>query len=495
MEEVNFLKKKVGVEFSELIDKAVELAKKYYGNRKMNNGNSYLEHALEVAKILADWDLDANSIVVAIIHHAIRFAVEDGIAKDEIINDIKKLFDEDILMLIEMLEKIFYSVNYKTEADAVTKYILKGATDLRVIFIRLADKIANARTVEFLSKEEQERFADKLIKIYSPLAEYLNLPNVKAEFDEVGFSIKHPNEYQEIKNYLEKNNLENIKLLEDIKEYLEMIALETVPNSSPLVFGRIKSPYSIFRKMQKYSEEGRRPYITEFKDILAFTIIVETVENCYQIASSIINISGWGDCGFKDYISDPKPNGFKEIQVIAKFPEISEVIIEIQILTLEMYQYNTYGPASHFAYKLQSKRFANASTDYAWVERVKNSIEESLKKKKDELKKSPSYPMKSELFTEQTFVWTPKEELIDLPTGSTVLDFAFRIHTDIAFRAESAIVNGKRVPLNYVVQNGDKVEIIQHRNISKRSNAKKDWLDWVKTSKARDKIAKELSIN
>lgn len=474
---------KIPAQYHAYIKKAIAFANGYCNGEKMLNGKEYLEHSINVALILCDWDLDVNTIIVGIIHHAVRFADD----KELVYSNVKKEFGEDVCFLLEQLHKIFYSTKYSTEISAITKYILKSTTDLRIIFVRLADKLDNTRTLNALPNDKQLVFADKLLKIYSPLAEYLNLIEVKNEFDDAAFKVKYPQEHRNITEYLERNNLRNNEILKQIEEYLNFISSEIVKDNTPIVFGRIKSPYSIFRKARKYSTEGKKASVEQFKDIIAFTIIAKTIPDCYQIAGAIRGLADWTDDSFEDYIREPKPNGFSELQIVVSFPDISDLKIEVQILTMEMYHYNTYGPASHFAYKMQGARYAKATNEFSWIEDVKKSIESSLKQNE-----KLSCPMPTTLFSEQTFVWTPKNELIDLPNGATALDFAFAIHTDIGLKAESAIVNGIRQPLNYVLQNGDVVEISQAKNRSKNNNVKSEWRQWVVTSKAKDKIEKVL---
>lgn len=321
--------------------------------------------------------------------------------------------------------------------------------------------------------------ARRLLSIYSPLAEYMNLSDAKNEFDLDGFRVAEVEAYNEIATFVHDRQSDIFEKIEEVKKLIQDI-LEIVDIDGQ-VWGRVKSYYSIWRKLKKYSSEGRVANMNVFNDLIAFTIMVDTPEQCYSVAYALKDYANVPDQYFEDYIKNPKPNGFSEIQLICTFPELVSINVEIQILTREMYWHNTYGPASHIAYKLAGKRFAKSNTEYQWIEMIHNEI---AKRQSDE-DFPVSFPMQLHLFQDKVFTFTPKHKVIELPLGATALDFAYQLHTMIGNQSVFAKVNGETQSLSTVLKNGDVVEIITD---PKKIHPTESWLGIVKTKNALSRI-------
>lgn len=454
---------------------------------KRYNGDTLLQHLLTVSLYVLDYGIDFNSILAALLHQAIRDFPKGEYSEQRVREDILRLFGEDVYGLNNILEGLSGVSVGDSEADGLTRFLLKRSEDMRVILIRLADKMANIKTLDGLPEERKARMARKSLNIYSPLAEYLNLKQYKEDFDEIGFKVLYPEEHQRIQQYVKDLGLDDKVLVNRIQSYFES-GLSQITDKK--VFGRRKSNYSIYKKLKKRSNEGDLGSLANFHDLLAYTIVVPTVEDCYKVASLLQNSISSETLEFEDYIMNPKPNGFKEIQIVISIPKIAPTYIEVQILTPEMYYHNTYGEASHFAYKKALTRFVAPSNEYRWVEEVRKKITESKVLSPEDLPESN--PIRSTLFVDHVFVLTPKNELIELPTGATAIDFAFAIHNQIGSKMISCKINGVDQPVETEIVTGDRVEIIMATNTQQKTTVKEDWLSKVKTRRARFEIEKAL---
>jgi len=486
--------KRIQTEFHSFVIEALDFAERKYQGSTRISGESLLSHTMKMAQIVIDMGLDVNSVIAAILHACPKCVSSDetDYCNKNNSNDLKdlyasieKTFGKDVVFLLKRFYQLLDLTKRDADPAAITRYILKESEDLRVLMLRLADRLDSARTIEVLSPERRMVSAQKFLRIYAPLAEYLNFTDMKNEFERIGFRVSNPDEFERIDKYLEKNSLKNNEVLEKIQDILEHTC-ERI-GCKARIFGRIKNHYSIFRKMKKYSDEGKAGNILAMRDILAFSIVTDSVSSCYEICSSILgNTESLPDM-FEDYIAKPKPNGFREIQIAAKFQEIKDIFVEIQILTEEMYDHNTYGAASHFGYKIQGKRFASPDNEFNWVKEIHSKIHKGGREVS-----VLSEPLISDLFQRDLFVWTPQYRLINLPLGSTALDFAFKIHTEIGMKVTGAEINGKKEQLDYVLKNGDVVKILTHPNKSIKTTATREWLKNVKTERARKKIEKAL---
>ncbi len=476
-------------EFQSLIIDCINFSKTKLSDKKRDSGESYFEHSIDVANLVLDIGLDVNSAIVALLHDTFT-VLDDETDLENLRSEIQKKYGDEVLMMLHLLDNISRSTKLTTERSQLTKFILKDCQDLRALLIRLSDKLISARTIEYVQDKDLEDFADNLLKIYSPLAEYLNLYIIKKEFDAIAFKCIYPKEYEQIKSFVDSNKAYNDKILDKTEEQLKKDLNGFVTNYT--VFGRIKGPYSIYKKLLKYQDENKSPDLREIKDILAFTILVDSVKDTYIALGAIQNDKTIKITEIEDYIVDPKPNGYSAIHLIVEIEnyDINDIIeTEIQILTYDMYQINTYGSASHFAYKEQGIRFAKPSDDFEWLRNIRESLPKARSKESILL----SEPIVSRVFVDQVFVFTPKGDIVNLPNGSTAIDFAFSIHSDLGLKMIGAKINDKPQGLGTVLNDGDKVEIIMSKNPKSSSKVTETWLKYAITSRARKKIIKELS--
>jgi GTP pyrophosphokinase len=460
----------VPAKYQDNLQKAIDIADQYYSTTIRLSGERLFDHLLRSAKYYAELKIDYNGIVATLLHHELpKSAYKD-----------KEVFTDDVMMLLDNLGVVFsHARKESVDTQVIYKYILSFADDLRITLIKLSEKFDNAKTIDLLSVDKRTEVANRLLSIYAPLAEYVNLSDAKNEFDLDGFRVAQPEEYSEIANFVhDKQKDIFIKIAEVKKLILDVLDIVGIDGQ---VWGRVKSYYSIWRKLRKLSSEGRVANMSNFNDLIAFTIMVDNADECYSIAYALKDYADVPDQYFEDYIRNPKPNGFSEIQLVCTFPELVSINVEIQILTKDMYWHNTYGPASHIAYKLAGKRFAKSNTEFQWIEMVHNEIEK--RQSDDDLPLSK--PMSLHLFQDKVFTFTPKHRVVELPLGATALDFAYQVHTLVGDQAVFAKINGETQSLSFVLKNGDVVEIITD---PKKQYPTENWLEFTKTKNAISRI-------
>lgn len=462
--------------FKKEILEGIELAEKYHKDQTRYSGDPFITHALNTAITLAQMKVETATILGGLLHNSITNSPQ---IKDQILNEITEKLNEDIASLIEKTNEINKATaSTDTEYEIITKYILNSNKDLRPILIKLADTLDNVRTIEYMPSDRLNSKLQKIFHIYAPLAEYLNLDNIKKELEERAFEIYRRDDCERIEEAMNQKNL-----TEEYKDkYLTYFnKLFSKLSSKPGIYGRVKSKYSVYNKLKKHLKEGLNLNLDYIRDLLAFRIIVSSEDECFKALELII------DCGeiitseFDDYITHPKPNGYSALQGPAIFKDISDNVVEIQIMTPDMYYHNTYGPASHIAYKESKSRYAKPTDKYNWVEEVHKQINRNIAQREDQI----SIPMNVSIFEENIYAFTPKGKIIQLDKGDTVVDFAFRVHSDIGYSMVSAKVNGKPVKLDYPVQTGDTVEIKTQLN---KTSIKPEWLKYANSSSTQYKI-------
>lgn len=464
--------------FQEKILEAIDYAKLYHKDQTRLSGEEYVNHTLRVAKTLANMGLETNTIIGGLFHNILSKNEDKRIFLEK---DIPSKFGEDVLFLIhesDLISKATGSTD--TDYPIINKYILNSAKDLRPVLIKLADTLDNVRTIEYMPSERIGSKIQKVFKIYGPLAEYLNLNTMKKELEEKALEIYRPEEYKAIKEMLDKNGFTS-EMRDKYIAYLEDL-LKGLPGEQA-VHGRVKSIYSIYNKQKKYLKEGSPITISNIPDLLAFRAITETEDDCFKILELIMDRGEIITENFDDYITHPKPNGYRALQGPIILPEVSMNIIEIQIMTQEMYYYNTYGPASHIAYKESKSRYAKPTDKYNWVEKIHKEIDKNISNREEKI----SYPIQVDIFTENVYAFTPKGKIIQLDKGDTVVDFAYQVHTDIGNSMVSAKVNGLPVKLNYQLKTGDTVEI---KTQSGKKTVNPDWITYANSPSTKSKIQK-----
>ena len=454
-----------------LIRKAYVYCAKVHQGQTRLSGEPYIIHPMEVAGLLAELKLDVPSIVTGFLHDTI----EDTLATSE---DLTKMFGSEVAALVDGVTKIS-KINFKTkeesQAENFRKMLLAMAIDIRVILVKLADRLHNMRTLEFQDEVKQRRIARETMDIYAPIANRLGISWVKVELEDLSFRYLHPEIYFDLVKKISQKKKEREAFVEEAKAIIaEKLNFYGIVGE---VSGRSKHLYSIYRKMEKRNVEFEEIY-----DLIAVRILVNDVRECYEVLGVIH--SAWKPIPgrFKDYIAMPKGNMYQSLHTTVIGPQGDRM--EVQIRTHEMHSVADAGIAAHWKYK-EGKGYDEKDVKrFAWLRQLLE-WQQDLQDSKEFMDS-----VKVELFTEEVYVFTPKGDVKGYPKGSTPIDFAYSVHTDIGHRCVGAKVNGKLVPLKYELKNGDIVEVIT----SPHHTPSKDWLKIVKSSRARNKIRAWIKI-
>jgi guanosine-3',5'-bis(diphosphate) 3'-pyrophosphohydrolase len=439
-------------------------AKAHQGQTRLS-GESYLNHPIEVAAILANLKLDAATVAAGLLHDTIE---DTPITSEE----IRSLFGEEVAMLVDGMTKLSrmeLQSREQREADNFRKMIVAMAKDIRVILIKLADRLHNMRTLKSLPPEKQKRIAQETLDIYAPLANRLGISRIKIELEDLAFMYLNPEAYDDL---AKKVNQRRIERESYINELIEIIRGQLAEHGyKGEVKGRPKHFYSIYQKMEKQGISFEDVY-----DLIAIRIITDTKVNCYAILGLIHSLWTPVPGRFKDFIGVPKSNLYQSLHTTVIGPKGERV--EFQIRTEEMHRLAEEGIAAHWRYKEKSAVSQREEQQFAWLRQLLE-WQRDLPDAKEFME-----TVKGDLFPDVVYVFTPRGDVKELPQGSTPVDFAFSVHTDIGQQCVGAKVNGKIVPLKHVLRNGDKIEIITQTG----HTPSRDWLKFVKTSKARTRI-------
>ncbi|MFH1825979.1 MAG: bifunctional (p)ppGpp synthetase/guanosine-3',5'-bis(diphosphate) 3'-pyrophosphohydrolase [bacterium] len=448
----------------ELIKQAFELAEKAHAQHKRLSGEPYITHPLAVALILAGLEQDIKTIAAALLHDVI----EDTDIDHE---QLTKKFDKEVARLVEGVSKLsqltFISKEVR-QAENFRKMFVAMSQDFRIIIIKLADRLHNMQTLEFLPPPQQKETALETREIFAPLAHRLGMWKLKWELEDLSFAYLEPDKYEEIKHRVAESRGRREEYIQafisDSSKLLDKVAIEGY------IYGRPKHFYSIYHKMVDQNLE-----FDEIYDLTAVRMIVESVKECYAILGLIH--AAWRPIPgrFRDYIAMAKSNGYQSLHTTVIGPQGRPV--EVQIRTKEMHRIAEYGIAAHWRYK-EGATDQNLDQKMAWF-REMLEWQGELKDAKDFMES-----LKTDLFIDEVFVFTPNGDVFDLPNGATPVDFAYRVHTEVGHRAVGAKVNGRIVPLHFSLSNGDIIEILT----GKKDNPSRDWLRIVKTAGARVKI-------
>ena len=458
-----------GVEEASVIDKAFRVARERHNGQMRSSGEPYIIHPIAVAKIVLDYGMDYQSVVAAMLHDT----VEDT---DLTLEDVKKDFGPDIAGLVDgltKLGKVPLDIKDKEEqqAENVRKMLLAMSEDIRVIIIKLADRLHNVRTLNFVAPQKRRDKALETLEIYAPIAHRLGIRAIKEELEDRAISFLDPIGYKEIEDELSKQGKSHKEFLESIKKQIGERVHTVVPEAK--LEARIKSVHGIYRKMYMQNRN-----FDEIYDIYAVRIIVNSTIECYDCLGIIHDMFTPIPGRFKDYISTPKPNMYQSLHttVIGK----AGIPFEVQIRTWEMHHTAEFGIAAHWKYKLGLNGTQKFEERLQWIRQLLETQKEA-----DDVKDIVR-TIKSDLVSEEVFVFTPKGDVINLPAGATVIDFAYAIHSAVGTKMVGAKVGGRIVPLDYKVQTGEIVEVLTSSQPGKGPS--RDWLSIVKTSSARTKI-------
>ena len=453
----------------DIVKKAYDLACDAHKNQKRESGEPYVTHPIDVAGILAEMGMDTSTIVAGLLHDVI----EDT---EYTYDDIKNIFNVEIADLVQGVTKLG-EIEYKTkeeqQADNVRKMLLAMAKDIRVIIIKLADRLHNLRTLRYMSKEKQKQKAKETLDIYAPLAHRLGISKIKWELEDLSFRYLHEDEYYDLVKKIAEKRVERETYISEIKEDLYKRLEESEIDCD--IDGRPKHFFSIYKKMVNKNKS-----IEQIFDLTAIRILVNTVKDCYGVLGIVHTIYKPIPGRFKDYIAMPKPNMYQSLHTTVIGPQGKT--FEIQIRTFEMHRTAEYGIAAHWKYKEgenQEDKEHSFENKLAWL----RDMLEWQKETSDAEEFIEGF--KIDLFTDEIFVFTPKGVVINLPSEATPIDFAYRIHTDVGNRCVGAKVNGKIVPLDYKLKTGEIVEVLTAKN-AKGPNI--DWLNIAKSNQAKSKI-------
>lgn len=452
-----------------LIRKAYEVALNSHGDQRRRSGEPYIIHPLCVAIILAELELDKESIAAGLLHDVLE---DTPVTLKELIG----LFGEEIAFLVDGVTKLT-QINWdmdkiEIQAENLRKMFLAMAKDIRVIMVKLADRLHNMRTGQFWKPETQKQKARETLEIYSPLASRLGISKIKTELDDLSLMYLHPDVYKELTEKIYSTQDARERFIDEIKSEVA-VKLEEAEIKAE-ISGRVKHLFSIYKKMVNQDKT-----LDQIYDIFAVRIIVDTVKDCYAALGVIHEMYHPITVRFKDYIAMPKPNMYQSLHttLIAKNGQP----FEIQIRTFEMHRTAEYGIAAHWKYKEGGGNINKEEEKLSWLRQIlewqqdMSDNKEFLTMLKTDL----------DLFTEQVYCFTPQGDVKTLPAGSTPIDFAYMIHTAVGNKMVGARVNGRQVPIDYKLQNGDRVTIVTSQNSNGPS---RDWLSIVKSSQAKTKI-------
>jgi len=462
-----------------VVEDAYNFALKAHEGQVRKSGEPYLEHPLQVALTLAELQLDVGTLAAALLHDVPENC---GIP----VSEIEAKFGADIAKLVDGTTKLGKfswrapgkgAAARQQQAENLRKMLVAMAEDLRVVFIKLADRLHNMGTLDVLSPERRRGIAQETLEIYAPLAHRLGIWELKWQLEDLSFRYLEPRKYRQIASLVSARRTQRESFIAQVIQVLrtefDRLGLKAE------ISGRPKHIYSIYRKMEKYSAQGK--YFDDIYDLLALRVLVGTLPDCYSAVGVIHSLWRPLPEAFDDFIANPKPNGYQALHTAVMYPGTTP--LEVQIRTHEMHHIAEYGLAAHWRYKEGEKQDMYFEERVAWLRQLIEWHREFIGA--EEFLES----VKTDIFIDQVFVYTPKGEIKDLPKGSTPLDFAYRVHTELGHRCIGTKVNGRLVPLSSELKNGDVVEIMSSKGAKGPS---RDWLNphlgYIKTSHAREKI-------
>jgi GTP pyrophosphokinase len=451
----------------DLLRRAFALAERAHAGELRLTGHPVISHPITVAYRLAEMGLHMHVVVAGLLHDI----VEDS---DITVEDVQEQFGEDIASLVESVTKLKHGIKYKGSdryAENMRKMFLAMASDVRVVFMKFADRLHNLATLYGQPRHKQERIARESLEIYAPIASRLGMSEIKGELEDASFAYLQPKDYERMKNIMDVKVREKGAYVSRIIDQVEKLLTQTNMQDF-MVHGRVKRLYSLHKKLKRYQGDLSKIY-----DLIAVRIIVSDVEDCYMTLGLLHQTWRPVPGRIKDYIAQPKPNGYQSLHTTV-FTENGE-IVEFQIRTVEMHELAEYGVAAHWRYKEGAHR-PNRNTH--WMEELVH-IQKELESKKNFMEQLEV--MKIDVFQDRIFVFTPQGDVIDLPVDATPVDFAYAIHTEVGNKCTAARVNDVMRNLDTPLKSGDIVEIVTDKN---RRGPNPDWLKFAKTRHARNKI-------
>jgi len=463
------------------IEYAVEIATKAHLGQKRKSGEPYITHPLAVAANLIDWGMDTDSVIAGILHDT----VEDTPLT---LPEIETKFGADVALLVDGVTKVGKARSGMRNLDSylpqtkdnLSKLLIAVGQDIRVIIIKLADRLHNMQTLQYKSTEKQKKIARETLEVFAPLADRLNMGRVRVQLEELSFKYLNPQEYLKTKQLLEGRLRKSNRKLHNVRRAVKNKLTEEKINHQ--IDGRVKSVYSLYKKLDRVGN------IDEIYDLIALRVIVEDLEDCYLVLSILHDLYSPMFDRIKDYIANPKSNGYQSLHTTVTTPHGQ--IVEFQIRTRAMHEYAERGLAASFYFNEQKLTDAYRERELAELPAHLTWIYD-LQKAAAHARAGKSYSaddLKLGLFEDRIFIHSPKGDIYDLPFGSYPLDYAYRVHSDLAARASGFKVNGVMRPFDHVLQHGDHVEVLTNKS----ARPKQDWLSVVTTPHAKDKLRGQL---
>ena len=463
------------------LKQAIDYASEVHVNQTRKSGEPYVSHPQQVAGMLVEWGMDIDTVIAGVLHDT----VEDTPATLE---HIETLFGHDVAFLVDGVTKVGQARAGMRDLDSylpqtkdnLTKLLIAVGQDVRVIIIKLADRLHNMETLQYKSKEKQKKIARETIEVFAPLADRLNMGRVRVQLEELSFRYLSPQEFESTKSLMDSRLKKSKRKLERVRR--EVDSYLTNEKIAHEIDGRVKSVYSLYKKL------GRVGDIDEIYDLMALRIIVDDLATCYLVLGEIHSMYEPMVDRIKDYIAQPKPNGYQSLHTTVITPDGQ--IVEFQIRTHEMHEYAERGLAASFHYNEQKLTeaykkgtIASLPANLHWIRDLQNAAALI-----NEGKDFDENDLRVDLFGDRIFVYSPKGDIYDLPEGAFPLDYAYRVHSDVAAKASGFIINGKMEAFDYHLKHGDKIEILT----SKGAKPRQDWLQYVITGHARMKLRSQL---
>ena len=463
------------------LEHAVDIATKAHEGQRRKSGEPYITHPLAVAALLIDWGMDSDSVIAGVLHDT----VEDT---DLTLPEIETAFGADVALLVDGVTKVSKAragmrnlESYLPHTkDNLSKLLIAVGQDIRVIIIKLADRLHNMQTLQHKSPEKQKKIARETLEVFAPLADRLNMGRMRVQLEELSFKYLNPGEYVKTKQLMESRIRKSQRKLDAVRnEVNKRLAAEKINHE---IDGRVKSVYSLYKKLDRVGN------IDDIYDLIALRVIVNDLEDGYLVLSVLHDMYQPMFERIKDYVANPKANGYQSLHTTVTTPQGQ--IVEFQVRTRAMHEYAERGLAASFFFNEQKltdayrdKKLAELPADLRWIYNLQKAAANARQGKKysaDDLKMG--------LFEDRLFIYSPKGDIYDLPIGSYPLDYAYRVHSDLAARASGFRVNGVMKPFNYRLRHGDTIEVLT----SKSAKPNPDWVNHITTAHAKDKLRGQL---
>lgn len=465
------------------LDHAIDVASAAHEGQKRKSGEPYIIHPLSVAEILIDWGMDIDTVLAGILHDTIE---DTSLTLDM----IETYFGRDVAFLVDGVTKVSQVRSGMRDLgsylpatrDNLTKLMIAVGQDVRVIIIKLADRLHNMRTLEHQPRDKQKKIARETIEVFAPLADRLNMGRVRVQLEELSFRFLMPKDYSRTKSLMDSRLKKSQRKLGRVRREVEdRLHKEKIDFDMD---GRVKSVYSLYKKLDRYGGD-----IEQIHDLIALRIIVSDLETCYLVLGVLHEMYKPHFERIKDYVAQPKLNGYQSLHTTVETD--NGQIVEFQIRTAEMHEYAERGLAASFHYNetkltdvYRKRMLASLPANLSWIYDLQETAAKAHSGKKFDSDK-----FRMQLFHDRIFVYSPKGDIWDLPSGAYPLDFAYRVHSDLAARASGFMINGKMKPFSYTLQHGDTVEVLT----TKGAHPKPEWREFIITSHAREKLRLQLS--